>query len=643
MKDTLKKIECVFRTAPFGVLAFDRNSDVVYVNPLLEANLESVELPFEGKSILDISKRFLLDDRLERKLQKLMADDKPFSIIVETLSSPMVKSSGFVNVIGYRFDEIYVLVGSFVGGGLSRDTRYKHLMENAPDAIVIMNYGRINFSNPAFNKIIDMPPKDIINKNIFDFVDESSSREIDAIRENHSNEIYTRLNINTPSGVKTMEGSFQFIEDRPGTTIAILRDVTEKIVLENRLIRQNEDLAAINMISKTLSSSLYLDEVLQNTLAKVLQIMNIEAGWIYLLDQTKERLKCAYSYGLPEEVTKTIKVLKLCEGIAGRVAVGGEPIIIENASQDPRIKSLAFKKHGIRSFASIPLKSRTCLIGVMNVGSFGQRTISPDDKRLLMTIGIHMGIVMENILLFKEVADTSKDLKNALVLIRQRNDELRSLVSTVSHDLKNPIIAINGFCRRLKRSALSRLNTKEIEYINAIEDSGANMEQFVTNLLTFSALEHLKVNVEEFSIKEILDNIFIEVESILEEKKGVIVYDSQMPVIKADRTRIIQIFSNLISNSIKYAHPQRDLVINLGYQPNVSSHVFYVKDNGVGVPDEHFQNIFEIFFRAYEDLAEGTGLGLSIVKKAVNVMGGDIWLKSDKDQGSVFYFSIPLG
>jgi signal transduction histidine kinase len=448
--------------------------------------------------------------------------------------------------------------------------------------------------------------------------------------------------VNTTKGQKILEGNFHFIEDRPGTSIAMLRDVTEKVLLQKRLLRQNQDLSAVNTISKTLSSSVDLEEVLQNTLDQVLQIMNIEAGLIYLLDEKKKILRCTYAYGIPDEVIQTVKELKIGEGIAGRVAQSGIPIIIENASLDPRISSTAFRQQGIRSFASIPLQSRTRLIGAMNIGSFGQRIISPEDERLLITIGVHMGTVIENILLFQEISKTTEELKDALNLIRQRNEELRTLVSTVSHDLKNPIIAINGFCERFIKSASKKLSDKENQYIEAIHESGRHMESFVTNLLTLSAVENLKLRKEEFSIQEIIDDIIMEVANQLDEKKGTIVIENEMPKIKADRIRVIQVFSNLISNAIKYAQSGRKLQILIGYQPQDNMHVFFVKDNGSGISDEHRNNIFEIFYRASDNHVEGTGIGLAIVKKALTVMGGDIWLRSKLGQGSVFYFSIPM-
>lgn len=641
MDKQVNLIRNVFHTAPFAACAFDASGTVVYINPLLESNLDRGVFPVVGQSLYELTHKFLVDERLEKNLKRLIETDKPFSLIIETLSSKFVRISGFINIIGYKMDAVYILIGDFVSGGLTRDSRYRQLIEDAPDAIIIMSHGTITFSNAAFNHVVGMSAEEVQGKEIFSFVDEKGKEDLSSLRKNNAKGFYCRINARTPKGPKILEGNFHFIEDRPGTAIALLRDVTEKVALERRLLRQNQDLTAVNMISKTLSSSIDLEEVLQNTLDKVLQIMNIETGWIYLLDDRRQVLKVAYSYGIPNEVVQSIKELQIGEGIAGRVVENGEPIIIENASEDPRILSLAFKRQGIRSFASIPLFSRTRLIGVMNIGSFGERTISPDDERLLITIGVHMGTVMENILLFQEIANTSNDLKDALNLIRQRNEELRTLVSTVSHDLKNPIIAINGFCDRFMKVAGPKLDEREMEYLRAIQDSGKHMETFVSNLLTLSAIESLKLKTEEFPVHKLIDEISREVASQLNEKRGAIVIDSPLPRIKADRIRLMQVFSNLISNSIKYSSPERDLMIRIGYQMKPNTHVFYVKDNGIGIQKEHIDSIFDIFFRVPDGTTEGTGIGLSIVKKAVSVMGGEIWVNSEKDAGTVFYFSLP--
>jgi len=636
------QVKEVFDAAPFAVCAFDSSGTVIFINKLLESNIEPSELPFVGKSLYELIHKFLVDDRLEKMLKRLIETNKPFSLIVETLSSPRVRVSGFINMTGYRLNSLFVILGDFVSGSLAREGRYSKLIEDAPDAIIIMNHGFITFANPAFMNVMQLSPDEVLGKAIFDFVDEKARNDLANLRRKFAKRFFAQMVVNTRGGQKILEGNFHFIEDRPGTSIAMLRDVTDKVLLQKRLLRQNQDLSAVNTISKTLSSSFDLEEVLQNTLNQVLQIMNIEAGLVYLLDEKKKVLRCAYAYGIPEDVIQTVKELKIGEGIAGRVAQSGTPIIIENASLDPRISSTAFRKQGIRSFASIPLQSRTRLIGAMNIGSFGQRVISPEDERLLITIGVHMGTVMENILLFQEISKTTEELKDALNLIRQRNEELRTLVSTVSHDLKNPIIAINGFCERFKKTGLKKLSDKEVQYIEAIHESGKHMESFVTNLLTLSAVENLKLRKEEFSVQDIIDDIIMEVTSKLDEKNGSIVIENDMPSIKADRIRVMQVFSNLISNAIKYSHTGRKLEIAIGYQPQGSMHVFSVKDNGAGISEEHMNNIFDIFYRVSDNHVEGTGIGLAIVKKALTVMGGDIWLKSKVGYGSVFYFSIPM-
>jgi signal transduction histidine kinase len=395
-------------------------------------------------------------------------------------------------------------------------------------------------------------------------------------------------------------------------------------------------------MSETLSPSLNLEEILQETLDRVLGIMDIETGWIYLLDEKKNRLRCVYYHGISKEAISQIDELEFGQGIAGNVAATEEPIIIENVSDDLGDIMFIIKELGLQTFVSIPLMSRTRLIGVMNIASYRPRRFSPEDKRLLATIGVHMSMAAENALLFKEVASTSKKLKDALKIIWDRNNELKNIVYTVSHDLKNPIIAINGFCNRLMRSAADKLGKKELEYLKTIKQAGEHIEKFITNILSLSAVDMLKIKNERVCVKDIVDDVSKQVAAQLEKKRGRVIIEGDIPVIESDKIRIMQVFSNLISNAIKYSHPDRNLLIHIGYEPYGDMHVFHVRDNGIGIPVKYADSVFDIFFRTYEDVAEGTGLGLSIAKKAVNAIGGEIWLESQDGLGSVFYFSIPI-
>ncbi|MCE5273638.1 MAG: PAS domain-containing protein, partial [Deltaproteobacteria bacterium] len=172
MEKRVEYIRNVFDAAPFAVCAFDASGTVIYVNKLLESNIDPIELPFVGKSLYELIHKFLVDDRLEKRLKRLIETDKTFRLVVETLSSPMIRASGFINVTGYRMDSLYVLMADFMSGSLAREGRYRKLIEDAPDAIVIMNQGFITFANPAFSDIIASPLDEILGKPIFDLVDE---------------------------------------------------------------------------------------------------------------------------------------------------------------------------------------------------------------------------------------------------------------------------------------------------------------------------------------------------------------------------------------------------------------------------------------------------------------------------------------
>jgi signal transduction histidine kinase/PAS domain-containing protein len=641
MDDTIISLSRVFDYAPFGVCAFDSDGRIVFANSKFNSDVSKAGEDLVGTIIFDRLPRLRLDYELFRKIRDLIDKKTPFTTVIETFSSPMFSETGLFHITGYSIEPYHIMTNQLAGSDLGQDKRFRNLILDAPDVILLLNKGIISFCNKAFTDVLGIPMAEAIGKDFSVFLNHGDGNTLSEINHNKAPAFSVQFSIDTPSGRKTLDGRFHSVDDSQGLSLAVLRDVTEKVALEQRIIRQNEDLSAINSISETLSSSINMHDVISRVLEKVLEIMNIETGLIFLLDERTNTLRCVHSYGLPDYIVESLKELKFGEGIAGRVAATGEPIIISNASEDIRITSVAFRRYGIKTFASIPIRSRTRLLGVMNIGAYGKRDITADDRQLLLSVGLHMGAVLENIILFNEVEKATEDLKNAMMTIEHRNEDLKRIVYTVSHDLKNPIIAINGFAARLMKTMSDKLSEKERIYLNAIKESGQHMECFVNDLLNYSVAENYRLEEERLDVGDVIERIIVELEPQIEAKSGKVVIDNDMPVITTDRARLIQVFSNLISNAIKYSHPDRQPLINIGYRPKAEMHIFYVKDNGIGIPSEYLENVFDMFFRTYEDLATGTGLGLSIVKKAVNDMKGDIWIESEKNKGSVFYFSLP--
>jgi PAS domain S-box-containing protein len=228
--------------------------------------------------------------------------------------------------------------------------------------------------------------------------------------------------------------------------------------------------------------------------------------------------------------------------------------------------------------------------------------------------------------------------------LRRKNVQLESYVYTVSHDLKSPVIAIQGFSRLLMRRYRDILDEKGVNLLKRIMDVSKRIEKMIMDLLAYSRAE--KDAVGEF---EFIDTYQV-VQSIIEELKlkwegqAVTFNVSQtMPEILFHPGSFRQIMSNLIDNAIKYSRQSPAAVVSINCQTEDGTVVFSVTDNGVGIDPSLQEKIFDVFERgeATEEI-EGTGIGLSIIKRIIETHHGEIWLESEKGKGTTFYVRLPV-
>jgi light-regulated signal transduction histidine kinase (bacteriophytochrome) len=230
-----------------------------------------------------------------------------------------------------------------------------------------------------------------------------------------------------------------------------------------------------------------------------------------------------------------------------------------------------------------------------------------------------------------------KDQHRAL---KDKYNEVENFAFIASHDLKEPLRTIGSFSRLLLRQYQSHLDDKAKEYLQFITDGSVRMSKLIDGLLEFSRLGRNRTQ-EMVSCQAIVEEILSDFDTILRESGAVVKY-ADLPTIQGFPMELRQLFQNLISNAIKFRKQGHIPEVEINARRREKAWLFEVKDNGIGIPEEHQERIFEIFSRLHsrQDY-EGTGIGLANCKKIVDLHNGDIWVESTPGAGSTFYFTIP--
>lgn len=228
----------------------------------------------------------------------------------------------------------------------------------------------------------------------------------------------------------------------------------------------------------------------------------------------------------------------------------------------------------------------------------------------------------------------AKSITAAMDKQKQANKEMENFTYTISHDLKAPLISLQGFSSLLSEGYKDRLDEKGNHYLSRIQSNIDTMEKLIKDLLELSRIER-RTEMMETPSYELIKNALQTLEYELKARNIKISLKDGFPVIRCNPDNIFQVFLNLLDNAVKYGASE----IEIGWAPMPGKVKFYVKDNGTGIEKEYLQKIWHMKEIKSKN---GTGLGLGIVKKAVKAHGGNVWVKSEKGKGSEFGFSIPV-
>jgi PAS domain S-box-containing protein len=502
---------------------------------------------------------------------------------------------------------------------------------------------RITFANRRAADLLGCSPAALVGRNLRDIVlsEQQRAKRAQGIASRYEAVLLT------PAGgqVPVLVSARPLFDGQQFTgMLSVFTDITERIKAEEALRRKNEELMALNAIATTITQVIDLDDILNATLDKVLEMAKMDAGWIQLIDERAEgrSLFLSAHRGISAEMVQELEMIQLGRGIMSRVIHSREPVVITGALQSPPSGEQHVNPFPSWALAVIPIQAREKVLGALNVlggvePPARSRKLDDHDIQMLTAIGHQVGMAVENRRLLEEASE---------IQILRELDRLRSeLIANVSHELRTPLGLIKVFATTLLRQDVEFDRQMQREFLQDIEKETDRLEEIVRNLLDMSRMENGRLHLETRSqdVGPIVLEVIDEMEAHLEGQR--LVHDLDEPLVaQIDGRRIAQVLRNLIGNAIKYAPGQGTITVR---GRSEGRHVLVqVCDQGIGIPEQDLDRVFERFYRVENPVTQkagGVGLGLSVCRGIVQAHGGRIWAESVLGEGSVFSFTLPVG
>ena len=399
-----------------------------------------------------------------------------------------------------------------------------------------------------------------------------------------------------------------------------------------------ERLERLLEISRTLSATHDLPELLQMIISEACELTKSEVASILLFDVKSGRLRFEASPGKHQPELREVSV-PLDRSVAGWIFSNTRPMVIQDAATDPRIFRSIDEKLGFntRSILGVPLIVKSKPIGVLEaVNKLNEGHYTEDDLEVLETLAAQAASAIETARLLINIQDTNQEL--------QRLDRMKSdFIAIASHELRTPLGLILGHSTFLKEF----IPPKHQEQMEVIIRSAMRLKAIIEDMSTISHNEQGQslVRREPFSMAKMVEETVEKFTAEAKEKMleiGFDVPEGNPLIIEGDRDKLEVALSNLVKNAILFTDPGGQVGVKAeGDQDLVK---VFVVDTGIGIPPADIERVFDRFYQVESHLTRkhgGMGLGLSIAKAMVEMHQGQIWCESKEGTGSLFCFMIP--
>jgi K+-sensing histidine kinase KdpD len=390
----------------------------------------------------------------------------------------------------------------------------------------------------------------------------------------------------------------------------------------------------VNELAEKLTSTLDLESLLHSATSTIQKTFNYTDVTIFLVDRRERVARLVAHTGASADLEPFSYVQPLSEGIIGWVATYGERILANDVLEDKRYINPSGLK--TRAELAIPIRVEREVAGILNVEDERPHCFDETDAVVLETLCDQLGGALHNAQLYEEIRRTNEKLTE---LDRMKSDFL----SIVSHDFRSPLSSIMLAARSIMKKEQGDSLERRNQYLNVIVDQASKLIALAEDTLSITRLESGKLNYtfSPVNVERLVMDAAAQV-SFTGKHRVRFDFSKGLSYVRGDQAKLRQVLQNLLSNAVKYS-PQGGLIEVSAADYGPDQLLVKVQDEGIGIPHEQMDRLFQRFSRVDTDEARkirGTGLGLWICKEVVRAHGGEIWVDSSPGRGSAFSFTL---
>jgi PAS domain S-box-containing protein len=418
------------------------------------------------------------------------------------------------------------------------------------------------------------------------------------------------------------------------------RDISVRKRVETELHRVNRALKVLGESSQAMARAEDEKEFMAEVSRMIVDVGGYRLAWIGFAQEDEKKsvrpvAQAGFEDGYLEKADITWADTQRGRGPTGTAIRTGRPAVCKNILKDPRFAPWRGEavRRGYGSSISLPIRMAEEVVGALNIYATEPDAFDSEELHLLEELAsdISYGLTALRNKLEREKAEEA--------LVKSSN-KIKMFAYSVSHDLKNPAIAVHGLAKRLNRYSKDRLDERGRTYCDQILKASEHIASLVEKINLYIKTKEVPLSIEKVRLKEIVDTVKEEFAPQLAGRQIRWLEPERIPEVNADRTSMVRVLRNLVDNALKYGgHDLSE--IRISYQESEDTHILSVEDDGIGLKDEDAKTLFGPFKRKrMAGKVEGAGLGLAIVKEIAEQHKGRVWLDPAIKKGAAFHISI---